>query len=179
MPLGSFDEVYQRYHALVKRDFQQIYGHGRYEEFAWQPYRLLEAYALATQALENKSVVLHTSFWERQTGATTAAIALMMASKDVFVMKADMRAAKATSTRIFRTFPEASEFRNHQAQPAYIHENVLWMTSIHHQIRGEQPTLIVVDSETAYRKDRDQAIDILRTRDCGVLVLDGPPGWVF
>ncbi len=178
MSLGTFDEVYHRYHAIVKRDHQQIYGHGKYEEFEWQPYKLLEAYSLAWQAEQN-SELLFTSHWTRMQGATSTAIAMMIENNDACILVSDTRQAKDMTSRIFRTFQKQSGHIHSHVQPNVIHKRIWWMTGLRQCVTGNQPKLVIVDSETAYRKDRDQAVDDLRRfLGCGVVVLDAAkPSW--
>lgn len=171
MTLATFDEVYRAYVNIVESNSP----HGSvYQDFPHQPYKLLEAYALGWQA-EQKNELLYTSLWERQQGATSAAIALAMTSSDVYVFVSDTRRAKDVTTKIFRAFQKQSGHIHSHIQPNVIHKKVWWMTGLHQCATGRRPDLVIVDSETAYRKDRDQAIDDLRRFfKCGILVLDAP-----
>jgi len=180
MPLGDFDVVYRNYHNVVKFEQERIRGQSTYEEFAWQPYRLLEAYSLAHHCIEDKSV-LYTTQWDRQSGATTSAIAMLMTCKDIVMLVSDTRTAKSTSSRIFRAFQKQSGHIHSHVRPSVIHKQLWWTSGLHQCAIGNRPELVIVDSETAYRKDRDQAIDDLQSFfKCGILVLDAPrPPWLI
>lgn len=171
MPLASFDVVYRAYACIVEKN--SVYGRPQpFVDFSHQPYRLLEAYALAWQATIDKSLA-YTSHWGRQTGATTAALAMAMTTTDVTLLVSDMRRAKDVTRTLFRAFNKESGNIHSHLQPNVVHKNVWWMTGVRHCVHGRQPSLVVVDSETAWRKERDQAIGDLRSfLQCGVLVLD-------
>jgi hypothetical protein len=171
VPLSSFDVVYRAYVHIVEKN-SQLRSPPPYADFPHQPYRLLEAYALAWQAANDKSLT-YTSHWGRQQGATTAAIAMAMTSPDVTLLVSDMKRAKEVTSRIFRAFKKESGNIHSHLQPNVVHKNVWWMTGVRHCVHGRQPSLVIVDSETAWRKERDQAIgDLRHFLQCGVVVFD-------
>lgn len=169
MPLATFDVVYRAYAQIVEKSCS--YGRA-YEDFPHQPYKLLEAYSLAWLAEREKGLYF-TSHWERQQGASTAALAMVMASQNVYVVVSDTRLAKNITNKAFKAFPKQGGNIHSHVRPNVIHKNVWWMSGLRNCVLSNQPDLVVVDSETAYRKDRDQAIDDLqRFLRCGIVVLD-------
>lgn len=176
MRLANFGAVYDCYRQLIERDSKYIPT--CVDDFEWQPRRLLEAYALAERAIEDKSV-LHTAPWERQSGATTTALALMLTTSNVVILKADMRGAKHISNIMMRTFSGQSLNALERVKPNVVHKSVWWVTGLYECMMGQHPDLVIVDSETAWRRERDQAISTVSMLNCGVLVLDGPSGIDF
>jgi hypothetical protein len=176
VPLATFDTVYRAYAHIVERN---AYRRGPFVEFPHQPYRLLEAYALAWQAAKDKSL-LYTSHWGRQEGATTSAIAMTMTSTGVTHLVSDMRRARDTTNMVFKSFSgEGGNIHSH-LQPNIVHKNIWWMTGVRHCVHARQPELVIVDSETAWRKERDQTIGDLRSfLKCGVLVMDAQPTFLL
>ncbi len=171
MGLASFDQVYRAYASVVEANSPRG---STYNDFSHQPYKLLEAYALGWQA-ERENELQRTSEWNRQQGATTAAVALAMTGDDIFVLVSCLQRAKSMTTKIFKTFQKQSGHIHSHIQPNVIHKKIWWMTGLHQCATGHRPDLVIVDSETAYRKDRDQAVDDLRRFfKCGILVLDAP-----
>lgn len=175
MLLANFGDVYMCYEHIVKQTTP--YQHFTFYDFPNQPYKLLEAYSRAWGAVQDQGVA-HTSPWERQTGASTTAAALAMCQPDAVILTADHRGAIAMTRMLVRAFPKEAERVKSTASP--IHRQVWFMTGMHGcMVSQPSPSLVIVDSETAYRKDRDQAIDDVRHyKRCPVLVLDGPPAVV-
>lgn len=170
MPLATFDTVYRAYIHIVESTNPT--RNSTFVEFPHQPYRLLEAYALAWQAINDKSLQ-YTSHWGRQEGATTAAIAMAMTATDATLLVSDIRRAKEATRRVFKSFNGQGGFIHSNLQPNVVHKNVWWMTGVRHCVHARRPELVIVDSETAWREERDQAINDLRSfLDCGVLVMD-------
>lgn len=162
--------MYRAYAHIV--ELTSPLRNSQFEEFPHQPYKLLEAYSLAWLAERDKTLA-YTSHWGRLQGATTAALAITMTSPDVTMLVADMRRARDVSRRIFKAFNKESGNVHSNLQPNVVHKNVWWMTDVRHCVHGRQPSLVIVDSETAWRKERDQTIDDLRRfLHCGILVLD-------
>lgn len=177
MTLAGFDEVYLCYDGLARHCFGNTMAAQRgveYQEFPWQPYKLIQAYALGVRALEERSIVC-TPTWKRQEGATTTACALMLTSEDVVVLTSDLAMAKYTS-RLVTSMLEKNGWPH--AGSSVVHDRVWWMSGLEICARGQpRPKLVVVDSDTAYTKpyNRVEAIDFVhRWLDSAVLVLDGP-----
>lgn len=101
---------------------------------------------------------------------------MMMTAGDATMLVADIRRAKTVSSMIFRAFDKQGGNVHPNLQPNVVHKNVWWMTGVRHCVHSRQPSLVIVDSETAWRKERDQTIeDLRRFLNCGVLVLDAKP----
>lgn len=173
MPLASFDVVYRTYIKLVELQSHVPSG-PNFKDFPHQPVKLLEAYSLAWKAIKDKELI-YTSEWQRQEGASTTAMALAMTTDNATMLVSDMARAKDTTRKILQTFQKESGKLHPHLQPNVVHLNVWWMTGVRHCVHSRQPELVIVDSETAWRRDRDQSIDELRNfLKSGVLVLDAP-----
>jgi hypothetical protein len=161
--LANFDQVYACYDRLA-RDQCAKRG-GEYQEFAWQPYRLLEAYAMGIRAMESGSIV-HTSEWGRQQGATTTAIALVLACDQIAMLTTNKFQAWCAS-QIIANFSLKERIED-------IHSKVWWESSVRqrvHRLSGVK--LIVVDSHCPHAAQCKEAIEFIRIIGCAVLVL--PP----
>ncbi len=178
MPLAPFNEVYEAYFRVVAVEHASTMSGRRavpFEDFEWQPLKLIQAYALAAQAIETGSVA-RTSHWARQTGASTTAAALVVPSDGVVVLQADIPAARHSSRRILNAFPEERENVRTKMGSGY-HNKVWWTSDIEYSRRGmPRPELVVVDSEMAYVRyhDRETVVDDLARQGIAVLVLDSP-----
>lgn len=182
MNIADYSLVYHRYDQLARHCYANTMSSGRgveYEEFSWQPYKLLEAYALGVRAIEEKSIV-RTSDWKRQSGATTVACALMLADKDIVMLASDLPAARHASRMVMSAYNQETKNRRFDVGQSIIHDKVRWTSKVKQDLHGQPlPKLIVVDSDTAYARGRDETIEFINSVGCAVLVLSAPPPWQF
>lgn len=175
MLLASFGDVYECYRRIVESERKSAD-----DDFPHQPYKLLETYAKACDAVENVTNVV-TSIWERQSGASTTALALAMCAPDAIVLTADFCMAQHQTNRLFRAFPNEANNVRKNTGAARISSKLWYMTALDHRMIAQHPKLVIVDSECAYRKERDAAVrDVQRYVNCAVVVLDGPEmDWII
>lgn len=176
--LAGFDVVYRCYDQLARYCHDNTMSGHEYQEFAWQPHRLLEAYAMGWRAIEDKTVV-RTPEWPRQHGATTTALSLMLADEGVVMLSSDTPMARYVSRMAMGAFRKETKQRRRGVKPNIIHDRVWWTSGVLQCAQGSGlPKLVVVDSDAAYSKNREQAIEFVQNLGCPVLVLTAAPRWV-
>lgn len=179
MALAPFNEVYEAYHRIVCVENRLTMSGSRglpYVEFDCHPLKLIQAYALAISAVQDGGVV-RTPVWNRQTGASTFACALVATSRDVTVLQADTQAMRHATRRLLNAFPsELKSISGNGSPVAWYHDRVLSASTIDRRgLHGRVlPKLVVVDSEAAYMREREEAIERVASLGVAVLVLEGP-----
>lgn len=161
--LPSFDVIYDRFDALIRHE-DKIIGRSFEELNEITISRLVEAYAVACGAIEEKSV-RRTSSWPRQSGASATAIAMLVENPNIVIMNHAWNATVNVSRRI-KSF-SLTEEKNVIDQK---HVRCLALTDTARKLQV-RPKLVIFDSCTTFRdgiEDRIQeAHDMYQ---CGILI---------
>ncbi len=160
--LPTFDVIYDRFDALIRHERQRLTGtHRELTDVAI--YRLVEAYAVACGAIEEKSV-RRTSAWPRQSGASATAIALLVENADVFIVNHAWNSSNNTAKRVSNF--SLTEQKNMIDRK---HARCIALTDATMPV-GVRPKLIIFDSCTAFRDKIEWHIQEAHDMyQCGVL----------
>lgn len=177
--LPAFVEVYNRYERIVLREHATTmsgFRGLRCEEHLGTVERLLEAYAHAWRAVEDKDVVT-TPIWPRRFGASTFCVAMMKSMPDARMVSETLRLAKDASNRLCNVFAEETKWMMPLVpSPGRCHQSMLWMSDAYVRlIANPRPALVIFDADTVYEHERraDNAYRIRDALGCGVLLFGG------
>lgn len=165
--LPGFDIILERYIALIGKEITRTNANFRFESEDIR--RLLEAYALAVEAFENRSC-LETSGWPRQIGASAVALVLFVNNADVCVVNRSSQTSKAMTRRACNAFlSERTAIKDKFG--TYAHPRLLSMPTLRSNIINLRPKLIIFDSDSMWDPDvHEEARNMNRTFNCGVLM---------
>lgn len=160
--LPSFDVVYDRFDALVRHEKRNTGTNHELTEVAIR--KLVEAYAIACDAIDEKSI-RRTSPWPRQSGASAVAIALLVENPDVVIVNHAWNSSNNVAKRVScfsLTEQKNIVDRKHSRCFALTEDNVRL---------GIRPKLVIFDSCTAFRDGIEGHIrEVHDLYQCGILV---------